>query len=176
MKKENILDKLVTKANFHKYVEICLSENIDIKLKYAPEINIYLEGDGNWIEIVDYLSYIPEDKYNLEFEVFGDMLTGTNNFFKYYKDITKFVLTLNYEVRTYLVIPDLIDGKHWIINEDEDWQEISYDCHSYSKPAHIIDNGKTITEEYYINGRLKEKEEFLKISREHKLKRILKND
>jgi hypothetical protein len=174
MTKQEIVNKLATKRNFHKYVEVCLHEGLSIeKLKYAPNINIYYD-DSDYLEEYRDLSCncdLIDLRDVIQFEVDGELLTGTENFFRYYSKITKFIVSNI----TYYVKPHTLT-EHWYRNTKDDVDghfEISYDCHSFHKPAITEKYIGASYERYYINGKRIDHETFIKESREHKLSRIM---
>lgn len=155
MELQNIVDKMVNKQNFHKYVNICLENNLLIKSKCKPDIVVYLSDDEENYEI-------NPEKYS--FVVDGEIMTGNNNFYKNYKNITKFIKgKLELYVEPFYISKEMVKkGEIWY--KDDEWCEISYQVHSYQYPM----KGK-----YYIHGEKYKYEEWIKISREQKLKRIL---
>ena len=138
MDKQELVNKMVTKGNFHKYVEVCLSEGLKIeKIQYAPDILVYhdyiqdefnVSYAGNWT----YLSLI-----NLRFKVNDEWLSGVENFFKNYQNITKIEQKVGQTgglvKKSWVVIPNMIGGNQWTRDRDfsaEGHYEISFNAHS----------------------------------------------
>jgi hypothetical protein len=188
MTKQEIVNKMATRANFHKYVEVCLAEGLEIqKLKLRPEINVYHDFiqeefkhsyAGNWTSL---------DPRIIDFKVNNVWMKGVENFFKNYKEITKIKMIYenHYDPSGDLtivwdVIPNMIGGKQWSLDDDfsaNGHYEISFDAHSYAGPAmvkkHTRVDEEILEERYMIEGEEVTKETFLKESREHKLSRVL---
>lgn len=172
MNKFKIIKELCQPTNFKKCVEICLEEGFDIgELKYHtfPQLLIYHDEDGNNLRWTD-ISF--SGKNEMEFLVSDKWMKGVNNFFKHYKEITKFK-NKNY---IFVVKPNIIGKNHWYESNEMDHFEISYDCHSTIGPSLIFRNGNMWSGEnlYYINGMKISKLDWLKYNREEKLKRLLK--
>lgn len=184
MTKQEIVDKLATRENFHKIVEVCLHDDLEItQTSCFPEINIYMNSteynQKETGEFKDESSWLTVMVDRDSFEVNGEMMTGVKNFFKHYKEITKFIrVEENFEKH----LPDSITTI-WKVSP-HDWYrstdsadghfEISYDCHSLHEHAMIIIvNDVVINERYYVEGERLHREDFLKESREFKLSRIL---
>ena len=182
MTKQELMNDMVSKRNFKKYVEICLCENLEIeKLEFAPDILLYnYEKDKDKIDW--YKIDLNESDRKIDFIVDGKKMSGVKNFFKFYEKITKFIISITFNDTTYEkefeVIPQISNKQHWYIDEKTDVDghfEISYNIHSLSKPAYIKKvDGKLIEETYNINGDIFEYETWLIKTREHKLKRIMK--
>lgn len=180
MDKQEIANLLVNKENFNIYINICLNENISIdNYDYLPDIIIYyddsdyyLKKTGNFKDMSsDYIRINITNKIT-KFEINGKLLTGIKNFFKNYNKITKFVIVKENLKKIFYVKPNIINKHHWYINKEN--SEISYSCHSISKPAIIqIDKNKIINKKYYINGVRINKETFIKKSRKQKLSKII---
>jgi hypothetical protein len=181
MTKQELVNEMVSKRNFKKYVEICLKENLEIeKLEFAPDILLYnYEKDKDKI---DWYKIDLDSDRKVEFIVDGKKISGVKNFFKFYEKITRFIITVTFDATTYEkefdVIPQISNKQHWYIDEKTDVDghfEISYNLHSLSNPAYTkkID-GKLIDETYNINGDIFEYETWLIKTRNHKLKRIMK--
>jgi len=175
MTNKEIIEKLTNKDNFHKVVEICLNENIEIPRKGMPNLNIYHHIDGNklrWSTIFNDGVWTFKTKD-------GKSYTNINDFFTHYENIIEFTHLTNISTVEYKVIPNIIKGKKmWYVSDDKSHYEISYHCHSLSSPAIIeyrYNNPKIYIckQEYYIKGMLIEsKKEWQKLSRENKLSRI----
>lgn len=174
MNKQEIVNKLSTRTNFKNVVvPLCFSECLEIEqVNSFPDILIYHQNDGfdtSWTRINP-----MKDK----FEVDGEIMSGTNNFFKYYKKITKFIKTGKSITSVFSVIPCLIGddiNSHWSGGSDDDDNfEISYNSHSYSGFAHEkFRNGESIRGLYFIEGESIKYDKWIIESREFKLSRIL---
>ena len=186
MTKQEIVNKLATKGNFHKYVEVCLHEGLSIeKLKFAPEIYVYYDDTDYLHKETGEYRDVSCDKVkinlkvkNLQFEVDGELMTGVNNFFKHYSKITKFIITEEYSYTcteiTLIVKPSLLNGIHWSKDDVNDHYEISFECHSLHDVSMSQKvNDVVINEKYYVDGVRFTEEIWKKESREQKLSRIL---
>lgn len=164
MTKEEIIKKLVTKDNFKTVVDICLKENIEISsvTNYLPDICIYYEQD----ELCETLYEVKLKNKRIKFRVGNEILSGVNNFFKHYKNISEFHIP----GKKYIVIPNLIRKKHWF--KESNYNEIGYIPHSLSSPA--IESKDTKT--YYINGDEISYKDWNISRRQLKLERILDID
>ena len=168
---QEIVDELVTRGNFKKYLKICIEHNLEISDKCLPYINVY--RDDKWYGIHPSVDY---------FEVNGELMTGNKNFFLNYDKITKFILKRGSKDDKYLLVeddkyllvePHMINGIQWTKEDDSDWHEISYNLHSYSKPALLQKSVDRDSARYFIHGESVPYDKWKFLSREHKLKRIL---
>ena len=190
MTKQEIVNKLARKENFHEYVEVCLAEGLNIeKLNCLPEINIYMDDNNyNAIETGKFQDKCTWSRVNIvneidrltEFEVNGVLMSGINNFFKHYKEITKFVQTTYDRMQAspgsstiiWKVKPNIRFGAQW--SKSYEHYEISFDCHSLHEPALVQMIGdEIINERYYVVAERLHFNNFIKESREHKLSRVL---
>ena len=184
MNKQEIVNKLVTKANFHEYVEICLSEGLSIEnFDCFPEIYIYYDDSdymkkesGKYIDIScrwHTIDLRDKEVYKTtEFVVDGEIMSGTENFFKNYSKITKFIIEHENIKKIFCVKPSLLNSVHWTRSQEN--YEISFECHSQQGSAFTtIINDEIMGERYYVDGVRLDKQMFLKESREIKFSRIL---
>jgi len=194
MTKQEIVNKLCCKGNFHNYVEVCLHEGLEIqKLDFLPDVNVYhdfipedkdpINWAGNW-------TTLNIGKIRFQINSDGNWISGVEEFFRHYKEITKIeysrkksgLLSVNLDgdyITTWIVKPNMVGGKHWTIDNDfsaDGHYEISFDAHSYSKPAmidkHTNYGEEIIKERYMIEGSEVTKDVFIMESREHKLARL----
>ena len=160
MTQQEIINELVTEDNFDKVVKMCLeNDELEIPENGFPNLNIYYlypEHSGSkWHEI---------NPYTIKFIVDGELKEGIKNFFRFYSKITEF----HAETNIYRVKPNLLGGGHWSFSEE--WKEISWDCHSYSKLA--IEKVVSGVGKYCVDGDIVTHKEWLSLSREHKLSRV----
>jgi len=174
--RQDLLNEMVSKRNFKKYVDICFREGFKIEnLEFAPDIPLYF--NDTWAKI----NFNNKD-IEITFIVKGQVMSGVENFYKHYKEITNFKKTYTFDGQTYIssfdVIPYLVDGNQWYIDEKTDVDghfEISYSLHSVGGPAYIKTcDGEMYDEKYIIDGDELEYEVWLQENREKKLKRVLK--
>lgn len=177
MTNKEIIDSLVTKENFDKVVEICLKENIQITQQWShvlPSLNIYHHKDGNklrWSKIFSEDLWSFKTKDGKEFNH-----NNLNDFFIHYKDIVEFTKLDKISKTVFKVVPNIVGkNEHWY--KDSGHYEISYNCHSFTESALTVYRYNNSVEylhksEYYVNGMLTDKKEWLMLSRENKLFRI----
>jgi len=174
MTNKEIIRKLATKENFHEVVGICLKENLEIPKKCLPDINIYHHRDGNDL-VWDRVRFGPEWSFKTKD---GKEYSEINDFFIHYKDIIEFTKLDKVGKTIFKVIPNIVGKEMWSKDVEGDHYEISYDCHSYSKPALKVfkyNNGVEYLAEsyYYVEGMLvTDKKQWQMLSRENKLSRV----
>ena len=162
MTPQEIINQLITEDNFDKVVAMCLeNDELEIPNKCFPHLNIYYYKPGDsgskWHEL---------NPYTCKFMVDGELKEGIKNFFRFYSKITEFHVPEGQLI--YRVKPNILAGGHW--SKTEEWKEISWDCHSYSKLA--IEKVVSGLGKYCIDGDIYTKKEWLSLCREHKLSRL----
>lgn len=178
MTQEDIVKRLTNKRNFKKSVKFCLEANIDISciLFCFPEFNIYHYKGEYETSVIDQTSNGDNSAYwfqphptslkngELKFYIKGksEILSGLVNFFTYYDKIHTFVYKGEETLR--------VKFGEWYESKDSEHYELSYELHSETKPAFDTAHTKS----YYHHGEIVPKKDFIKKSRELKLKRILK--
>ena len=172
MTKQEILDKLATRDNFHEVVDIALQENLERNSRLSPDILIYTHTEKGEIRFTN----LDIKSILVSFRVNGEIMQGVTNFFKHYKKITDFYdITHDPYHFHWKVVPNIVSGHDmWYKDFEARHYEISYDCHSLSGPAIIItESGKIYEKEYYADGQKISIKDWKKLVRKEKIKRVI---